>query len=56
MARLFLIRLEQQLQRVTGDPDAGLPYWDWAADGTLPPAEQSRPGSGRTSWVARAAT
>jgi tyrosinase len=39
--RLFLLRLEQQLQRVTGDPDTALPYWDWAADGALPPAAQA---------------
>ncbi|MDH3664395.1 MAG: tyrosinase family protein [Alphaproteobacteria bacterium] len=31
--RWFLIRLEQQLQRVLGDDDFGLPYWDWAEDG-----------------------
>lgn len=28
--RLFMIRLEQQLQRV-GGAEAALPYWDWAA-------------------------
>ncbi|HEX6077890.1 MAG TPA: tyrosinase family protein [Micromonosporaceae bacterium] len=38
--RLFLIRLEQQLQRVTGDANTALPYWDWAADGELSPTEQ----------------
>jgi len=38
--RLFLLRLEQQLQRVTGDPNAALPYWDWAADGARTPAAQ----------------
>ena len=39
--RMFLLRMEQQLQRVSGDPDAGLPYWDWAvAGGDLPPSEQ----------------
>jgi tyrosinase len=41
--RMYLLRLEQQLQRVTGDPDAGLPYWDWAvAGGDLAPADQIR--------------
>src|SRR5690606_10124093 len=41
--RMYLIRLEEQLQRVSGDPDAGLPYWDWAvAGGDLPPADQAR--------------
>lgn len=33
--RYMLILLEQQLQRVLNDPQFGLPYWDWAADGTL---------------------
>lgn len=32
--RLFLIRLEEQLQRVT-DADTALPYWDWATHGEL---------------------
>lgn len=39
--RMFLIRLEEQLQRVT-DVDTGLPYWDWAADGELPRLDQRR--------------
>jgi tyrosinase len=39
----MLILLEFQLQRVLGDQDFGLPYWDWAADGELAPADQ--PGS-----------
>jgi tyrosinase len=38
--RLFLLRLEQDLQRVTGDPNLGLPYWNWAADGTRSAAAQ----------------
>ncbi len=38
--RMYLLRLEQELQRVLGDPGFGLPYWDWAADGTLPPVSQ----------------
>ncbi|NUT33518.1 MAG: tyrosinase family protein [Hamadaea sp.] len=38
--RMFLLRLEQQIQRVTGDADAGLPYWDWTADGGLPADQQ----------------
>jgi tyrosinase len=40
--RLFLLRLEQQLQRVLGDPDFGLPYWDWAEDGERPTFDQWR--------------
>lgn len=31
--RWMLMLLEQHLQRVLGDIDFGLPYWDWAADG-----------------------
>ena len=42
--RMYLIRLEQQMQRVLGDPDFGLPYWDWAADGELPPFQQAQTG------------
>lgn len=38
--RMFLLRLEQQIQRVTGDADAGLVYWDWTADGALPAEQQ----------------
>jgi tyrosinase len=38
--RLFLRRLEEAVQAVTGDAEFGLPYWDWAADGQRPPAEQ----------------
>jgi tyrosinase len=35
--RLYLLRLEQQIQRTSNNPDAGLPYWDWAvAGGDLP--------------------
>jgi tyrosinase len=38
--RYMLILLENHLQRVLGDPNFGLPYWDWAADGARPPAGQ----------------
>jgi tyrosinase len=38
--RWMLILLEHHLQRVLDDPDLGLPYWDWAADGELPPNQQ----------------
>jgi tyrosinase len=39
--RMYLLRMEQQLQRVSGEADAGLPYWDWAvAGGDLAPAQQ----------------
>jgi tyrosinase len=38
--RLYLIRLEEEIQRVLGDNTVGLPYWDWAADGELPVNDQ----------------
>lgn len=38
--RFMLLLLELQFQRVLGNPDFGLPYWDWAADGDLPRARQ----------------
>jgi tyrosinase len=38
--RWFLLLLEFQFQRVLGDPDFGIPYWDWAADGDRPIAQQ----------------
>src|SRR5438445_6920518 len=31
--RFMLRQLELNLQRVLGDQNFGLPYWDWAADG-----------------------
>ena len=33
--RLYLLRLEEEMQRVLGDPNFGLPYWNWAEDGEL---------------------
>lgn len=41
--RLFLIRLEEQLQGVT-DSDTALPYWDWAAHGELSETAQREGG------------
>lgn len=38
--RMYLIRLEQELQRVLRDSDFGLPYWDWALDGMISPLSQ----------------
>jgi tyrosinase len=38
--RWFLLELEAQFQRVLEDADFALPYWDWAADGDRPVAEQ----------------
>jgi tyrosinase len=46
--RFMLLLLELQLQRVLGDPDVALPYWDWAADGDLSAAEQA----GTALWSA----
>jgi tyrosinase len=38
--RFMLYQLELNLQRVINDDIFGLPYWDWAADGELPPGQQ----------------
>lgn len=38
--RMYLLRMEQELQRITADVDAGLPYWDWAVDGGDLPADE----------------
>jgi tyrosinase len=38
--RFMLLLLEAQLQRLLDDEDFGLPYWDWAADGERPAAQQ----------------
>lgn len=38
--RMYLIRLEQELQRVLEDDGFALPYWDWAADGELAANDQ----------------
>ena len=48
--RFMLLQLELNLQRVLNDDTFGLPYWDWAADGQRPAAQQ------RTSpvWAADA--
>ncbi len=35
--RMYLIRFEEELQRVLGNSDFGLPYWDWARDGEITP-------------------
>jgi tyrosinase len=39
--RYMLLLLELHFQRVLGNPDFGLPYWDWAADGDLPRSQQA---------------
>ncbi|HKQ99850.1 MAG TPA: tyrosinase family protein [Pyrinomonadaceae bacterium] len=38
--RVMLMVLERNLQRVLTDANFGLPYWNWAADGDLPAAQQ----------------
>jgi tyrosinase len=38
--RFMLILLELQFQRVLGDGNFGIPYWDWAADGELSQQQQ----------------
>jgi tyrosinase len=38
--RLYLRRLEEAIQAVSGDRNAALPYWDWSADGSLSSAGQ----------------
>lgn len=38
--RWLLILLEHHLQRVLNDPNFGLPYWNWAADGELTASQQ----------------
>jgi tyrosinase len=38
--RLYLRRLEEAIQTVSGDDDFALPYWDWAEAGTLAQAAQ----------------
>ncbi|MGD9543134.1 MAG: tyrosinase family protein [Methylocystis sp.] len=39
--RLMLMVFEQNLQRALDDANFGLPYWDWAEDGDLPPQQQA---------------
>lgn len=42
--RLMLRTLEQLMQQTLNDPNFGLPYWDWAADGQLArPAQLAAP-------------
>ncbi len=40
--RLMLVLLELHMQRVLGDREVGLPYWDWAGDGDLAGPLQAR--------------
>ena len=38
--RQFLIHFEQALQKVSGNPLLGLPYWDWSVDQSEAPSPQ----------------
>jgi hypothetical protein len=38
--RQFLINFEQALQKVSGNPLLGLPYWDWSVDQSEAPHPQ----------------
>src|SRR5215467_9812830 len=38
--RFMLRQLELNLQRILSNPNFGLPYWDWAADGEMPQDQQ----------------
>jgi len=38
--RMMLRTLERLIATAVGNPAFGLPYWDWAADGQLTPAQQ----------------
>jgi len=52
--RMYLIRLEEMLQQVLGDPDFGLPYWDWAADGERPRQDQWRTDLWTAAYIGEA--
>ncbi|MBL8165141.1 MAG: tyrosinase family protein [Anaerolineae bacterium] len=39
--RQFILEFERDLQSALGNPDFGLPYWDWAADSSLAPTAMS---------------
>ena len=53
--RVMLLILERNLQRVLGDVDFGLPYWDWAADGDLRRRSKERQAfGGPTAWAVKA--
>lgn len=54
--RFMLLLLELQFQRVLGNPDFGLPYWDWAADGDLPRAQQLAAPLWRTTGIGGSGT
>ena len=52
--RMYMIRLEEFMQDALGDPNFGLPYWDWAADGELPVGQQWRTDLWRADYIGEA--
>ncbi|MEM7059253.1 MAG: tyrosinase family protein [Pseudomonadota bacterium] len=52
--RMYMIRLEEMCQQVLGNPDFGLPYWDWAADGALPVQDQWRTDLWSSDYIGEA--
>ena len=54
--RVMLRTLEQLLQQVTNDPNFGLPYWDWAADGQLTRQQQLTAAIWNDDCMGRAST
>lgn len=49
--RWFLLLLEFQFQRILGQPDFALPYWDWAADGEQAPQDQPTQNLWTHNWI-----
>lgn len=37
----FILRFEEDMQRILGNSEFALPFWDWTADAKLPDPEQS---------------
>ena len=54
--RFMLLLFEQHLRRVLKEPAFGLPYWDWAADGELPAAQQSTSALWRAGGIGGSGT
>ena len=54
--RLMLRTLEQLLQQVLSDPEFGLPYWDWAADGQRTRRQQLNSAIWSNDCMGRGAT
>jgi len=52
--RMYLLRLEEMCRHALDDSDFGLPYWDWATDGDLPPQDQWRTDLWSASYLGEA--